>query len=394
MLYRRNALNKFYNIANDKPSKDDIYFQEKFPNLKDSFNKAKSFLDKCLKGILINDLTNITIESPKISAIINFHNSQKTISRAVKSIQNQNISNIEIILVNDFSIDKSLEIVEEIQKKDKRIKIINNKKNMGTLYSRSIGALSSKGVYIFHLDSDDMFLDKDVFSIVMNIAEKGCFDIVSFKCIFSSYGKNILTNPIRDNYLNFHYDNKVLFQPELGLYPVRPGKQLGDYKVKENFIWSKCIKTKVYQTTLIKIGKERYSRYMIFEEDRTVLYALFNTAESIKFIGKYGILQIRTRGSVTRSHKKYSQRFRCMLLFADIVIDFNKETFESRKLLVYIITFLIKNPALKIISKSNYYKELFISCVNRVLNYKYISDQYKEEIRKRVLKLNFIKYKF
>ena len=119
--------------------------------MKDSFNKAKSFLDKCLKGILINDLTNITIESPKISAIINFHNSQKTISRAVKSIQNQNISNIEIILVNDFSIDKSLEIVEEIQKKDKRIKIINNKKNMGTLYSRSIGALSSKGVYILKL---------------------------------------------------------------------------------------------------------------------------------------------------------------------------------------------------------------------------------------------------
>ena len=388
MYYSRNGLNKFYRKLNNKPSKEDIYFQEKFPNLKESFNNAKSFLDICLRGILINNQTNTT-ETPKISAIINFHNSQKTISRAVKSIQNQNISDIEIILVNDFSTDKSLEIVEQIQKDDQRIKIINNKKNMGTLYSRSIGALSSKGIYIFHLDSDDMFLDKDVFWTIMNIARKGGFDIVSFKCIFSSYGKNILTNNIRENYYNFHYDNKVLFQPELGLYPVRPGAQLGSYKVIENYIWSKCIKTKVYQTSLNKIGKDRYSRYMIFEEDRTVLYVLFNIAESIKFLGKYGILQISTKGSVTRSHKKYTQRFQCMLFFADIVIDFNKETIESRKLLIYIITFLIQNPALKIISESNYNKKLFISCVNRILNYKCISTHDKDEIRKRLLQLKF-----
>lgn len=286
---------------------------------------------------MINNQTNIKKRNPKISAIINFYNSNKTISRAIRSIQNQNNSDIEIILVNDFSNDSSLEIVKEIQKNDKRIKIINNKKNMGTLFSRSIGVLSSKGEYIFHLDSDDMFLDKDVFSSIINISEKGGFDIVSFKCIFSNYGDNILTNPISENKWNFHYDNKVLFQPELGLYPVRSGKKLGEYRVIENFLWSKCIRTKTYQIALNKIGKDRYSRYMIFDEDRTVLYVLFNIAESIKFLGKYGILQIRTKGSVTQSGKKYSQKFLCRLYFADIVIDFNKETIESRKLLIYII---------------------------------------------------------
>ena len=297
-------------------------------------------------------------------------------------------------MVNDFSNDSSLEIVKEIQKNDKRIKIINNKKNMGTLFSRSIGVLSSKGEYIFHLDSDDMFLDKDVFSSIINISEKGGFDIVSFKCIFSNYGDNILTNPISENKWNFHYDNKVLFQPELGLYPVRSGKKLGEYRVIENFLWSKCIRTKTYQIALNKIGKDRYSRYMIFDEDRTVLYVLFNIAESIKFLGKYGILQIRTKGSVTQSGKKYSQKFLCRLYFADIVIDFNKETIESRKLLIYIITFLIKSPTLKLILKSNYNKSIFISCVKRILNYKYIPFVYKNEIRKRISKLKFIKYYF
>ena len=149
---------------------------------------------------------------------MSFYNNNKTISRAIRSFQNQNISDIEIILINDFSTDDSLSIVENIQKNDSRIKIINNKKNMGTLFSRSIGVLSSNGKYIFHLDIDNMFLDEDVFSTIMNIGEKGSFDIVSFKCIYLGYGNNILTNRINDNNLNFHYDNKVLFQSDLGVY--------------------------------------------------------------------------------------------------------------------------------------------------------------------------------
>jgi hypothetical protein len=123
------------------------------------------------------------------------------------------------------------------------------------------------------------------------------------------------------------------------------------------------------------MGKEKYSRYMRFEEDRAVLYALFNVAESIKFVGKYGILQIKTHGSMTRRRKKRLEIFLCKLYFADIVIDFNKETIQSRRLLVYI-----------------YNLKLFISCVDRVLNYKYVSDNDKIIIRKSLSRLKFLKY--
>ena len=384
---------KLYEIANRYIikrkilSKEDIYYEEKFPNISEAFNKSKIFLYKCLKGILISNKTYNISGDPKISAIINFYNSQKTISRAIKSIQNQNISDIEIIMINDFSSDNSLSIVENIKKNDSRIKIINNKKNMGTLFSRSIGALYSKGKYIFHLDSDDMFLDEDVFSVTTEIAEKGNFDIVSFRSIRSCYGGNILTNQIKENPLNYHINNKVLFQNELSLYPVRTGRYLGKYIIKENFMWSKCFKTKVYQTTLNIVGIERYSRYMTYEEDRAILYALFNVAESLKFIGKYGILQIWTQGSMTKRRRNYLHQLRCFLYFADIVIALNKESKRSRKLLVYIITFLIN-----IFSKRNdelnkfneYDRKLFISCLNRILNDKYISNKDKKEIRKRV----------
>ena len=84
-------------------------------------------------------------DSPKIIVVIPCYNSEKYIKHTIRSVQNQNMKNFEIIVINDNSKDNSLNIIESLQKEDKRIKILNNNKNMGTLYSRSIGALNSKG---------------------------------------------------------------------------------------------------------------------------------------------------------------------------------------------------------------------------------------------------------
>lgn len=150
--------------------------------MQESFNKAKNFLDKCSKGILLNDKSKFKESNhPLISVIVPAYNSQNFINRAIKSIQNQNITDIEIILVDDVSTDNTLTIIEELQKQEPRIKILKNNKNMGILYSRSVGALSSKGKYIFSLDNDDMFLDFDVFSTITNIANEGKFDVVEFR---------------------------------------------------------------------------------------------------------------------------------------------------------------------------------------------------------------------
>ena len=52
---------------------------------------------------------------------------------------------IEILIVDDFSTDNTIEVVKELQEEDCRIKFIKNKENRGTLYTRSIGALNAKG---------------------------------------------------------------------------------------------------------------------------------------------------------------------------------------------------------------------------------------------------------
>ena len=98
--------------------------------------------------------------------IIPLYNCEKTIKPTLHSIQYQNMSEIEIILINDCSTDNTSKIIEKAQKYDHRIKAIKNNKNMGALYSRSIAALMTKGEYIFGLDNDDMYFYHDVFDYI------------------------------------------------------------------------------------------------------------------------------------------------------------------------------------------------------------------------------------
>jgi len=98
------------------------------------------------KGILINSILK-SISNPLITVIISIYNSEKTIKAAIRSVQNQNFRDIEILLIDDGSKDKSLSIIKKLQLEDLRIRIIKNKKNRGPLFSKSIAALNSRGKY-------------------------------------------------------------------------------------------------------------------------------------------------------------------------------------------------------------------------------------------------------
>ena len=133
--------------------------------------RGKKFMGKCFDGIFMNRNNNKIIINPKISTIIPIYNSEKTIKPAIRSIQNQYMEDIEIILIDDNSNDTTFSIIQELSKEDKRIKIFRNKINKGTLYSRNIGVLNSKAKYIMNLDNDDLFLDVDIFDTVYKEAE-------------------------------------------------------------------------------------------------------------------------------------------------------------------------------------------------------------------------------
>nr|WP_294925877.1 glycosyltransferase family 2 protein [uncultured Flavobacterium sp.] len=96
--------------------------------------------------------------NPLVSIIMPCYNSAMYIADAIKSVQNQTYNDWELLIVNDFSIDSSLNIINKFQKHDTRIKCINNAENVGVACSRNIAIQFSKGDYIAFLDSDDIWL--------------------------------------------------------------------------------------------------------------------------------------------------------------------------------------------------------------------------------------------
>ena len=84
---------------------------------------------------------------PKISIITTVFNKEKYLNGFIYSIQNQNLKEFEHIIVDDSSNNKSVEIINKFKRKDKRIKLLRNKKNMHSLFSRYKGTIYSKGNY-------------------------------------------------------------------------------------------------------------------------------------------------------------------------------------------------------------------------------------------------------
>jgi glycosyltransferase involved in cell wall biosynthesis len=80
---------------------------------------------------IINKNKKSSNSLPKISIFLPIYNKAEYLYRSIKSIQFQTLKNLEIISVNDCSEDDTLEVLLKLAKNDKRIKIINNKKNMG-----------------------------------------------------------------------------------------------------------------------------------------------------------------------------------------------------------------------------------------------------------------------
>ena len=90
-----------------------------------------------------------------VSIITPCYNSEQFIEETFRSIKNQTYSNWEWIIVDDCSIDNSLKIIQNFN--DKRIKLLNNERNLGASNSRNKALNEANGTYITFIDSDDLW---------------------------------------------------------------------------------------------------------------------------------------------------------------------------------------------------------------------------------------------
>ena len=349
---------------------------------KNKYNDGKKFIDKCLTNLTIKKYDSFP-DYPILSVIIPVYNCEKTILYPISSIQNQNISNFEIILINDFSQDNTSNLIQKMNEYDKRVKIINNKKNMGTLYSRCVGTLISRGKYIFPLDNDDMIFGEDILDYIFRRASHDDYDIVGFKAVkVKNYSENI--SKIQDLYPYKNPNNLIVKQPKLSTWMITSNNKFNPHDVT---LWGKIIKSKIYKKSINLLGPKRYSLYLSWAEDTSMNFIIYNTAKSYIFIHKYGILHLfsPTTASFTQPINK---NFFGMLFFLEIIFDFSKNNDDknySVSAALDIIKEYIRNKS--IINKENLF--YLNNIIIKIMKSKYISKK-----NKKILKKNWPQFYF
>ena len=341
---------------------------------KESKKTVINYMENCIKGLLMDSNTSSYFnDSPKISVVIPCYNSEKYIKNSIRSVQNQNMKNFEIIVINDNSKDNSLNIIESLQKEDKRIKILNNNKNMGTLYSRSIGALNAKGEFIFPLDNDDMFSSEDIFEKIYDMAKTQNYDIVEFKTFdVKNYinKRKILT----DNFFNHHPNNLILHQPELNIFPISKNDE---FYANDFHVWGKCIISRLYKKAVHALGKERYSIYNCWTEDIIIILIIFKFANSFIFVNKYGIVHMENNVTTTYN-LNLEFKFMSEIYLLEIMMDFLNNT---QKLQKYFVSKALLLENMNIIPYLNDTNKLYLKNVlNKMLNSEFFNNDNKIKI--------------
>ena len=133
-----------------------------------------------------------------ITIIVPIYNVGKYLDKCIESILNQTYKNIEIILVNDGSIDNSREIIEKYKKSDKRIKAIH-KENEGVSSARNTGLDIATGKYICFADGDD-YLMPDYIEYLYSMIKKNKTEIALTKLMFSNFDNNQSLEDIQELY--------------------------------------------------------------------------------------------------------------------------------------------------------------------------------------------------
>tara|TARA_B110000971_G_scaffold198363_1_gene214914 strand:- start:342 stop:1082 length:741 start_codon:yes stop_codon:yes gene_type:complete len=180
-----------------------------------------------------------------VSIIIPYYKKKLYIEEAVNSAINQTFKDIEIIIVFDDPEGNDLSYIEKISKKDKRIKLIINDKNLGAGNSRNIGILKSIGQYIAFLDSDDLW-SRDKVETQLKFMRENNFS-------FSHTSYEILKKDLKSSIRkarNFYLLPDLLKSCDIGLSTVILKKELitnecqfPDMTTKEDFVlWLKLLK--------------------------------------------------------------------------------------------------------------------------------------------------------
>ncbi|WP_419881716.1 glycosyltransferase family 2 protein [Peribacillus sp. B-H-3] len=270
-----------------------------------------------------------------VSIIVPVYNAENYLARCIDTILNQTYKNIEVILVNDGSVDKSGCICEEYSNLDTRIKVIHQN-NLGPSQARNIGLNSAKGKFIQFIDSDD--------TVELNITEKLVHEINLYNEMVIC-GYKLISNKKKTSVVQ-----KISPQKE-GVFQFQEFlKYFGKY-YKNNLINSPC--NKLYVTEIIKKNNLQFNNDINMGEDFIFNLSYMRYCNNISIIGDnlYNYLKLNDN-SLTLNFKNglfENQKF----LFEKVRIflcDYNSYTADNEKII------------------ETYYTDSIINCFNNLFH--------------------------
>ena len=328
--------------------------------------------------------------NPDISIILTSSNQAHCIHKALRSIQNQSLKNIEIIVSIDCSYDNSTEIIKSYMKKDKRIVLIEHDTKEGTMKNTNDGIRKAKGKCITIIDGDDTLIQKNILKNTLDIATLGNLDIVEF------YG-NMYANGEEKSTIHYHNDvNGIIRQPELRNKFFDVNENNTYFAMSCRVIWGKLIKNEIFQKTLEKIGPKYTDDYMIVFEDSLISITLYQVAQSFylyrdfgyyysrdEFSGRFPLIPNKKCKIKAKPNKGLDS-----LKFITYLYDTLEDNAFDKKVICHEIIGANNFDFLKFSNIVNDHFDMFYRVVDGLLNTSYLTEKEREklvEIKKEVV---------
>ena len=339
----------------------------------------------------INDL-NISFDrtkykrtdTPDISIIITMRNQAHCIYKAIRSVQNQSLKNIEMIIIDDCSLDNSTEVVENLMKEDDRIILLKHDNvNKGVMITRNEGIRMAKGKYISILDADDTFLHKDILKYSLNVANMADLDVVEFLAAFINKGN-------LEGYYHYHGNNPIIYQPELRekFYEIKEDEKYRPIKCRT--VWGKIVKNEVFQKALKNIPKKYLNDYILEFEDTMITVSLYQVAQSyygLKHAGYYYTFDEKRNRFPIKNNKKCQEKEGIIkgidhIKFLQFLID-KLDDNNLKKQIIYHEVKAINNYTYSNFKRTiTHHFSLAYSIFEYLLNGEDLNEQQKEKLRK------------
>ncbi len=337
-------------------------------NLNKDIIKLKEYYKLCGDGAQTNKVKFKKSNKPKVSILISIYNRENTILRLLRSIQNQNFKDLEIIFIDDCSTDNSLNLIKQFQKEDPRIKLIKNKKNKGTLITRSLSILKATGDYIFIPDSDDMFN--------MNII-KYCYEMAI------RYNLEVIRYNVYENNCSFQIDlinklkrNKIIYQPELSTFLFYG---TGNINLVDYTLWNKFFKSETLIRALNSMEPFYLNQFMLQFEDGLMNYAIYRNAKSYYITNKIGYYYIFNQTTSIQHHAPMKEVPKFIYLYINFILTYSKNNKKEKDMALFI--YHLYPWHVNLINLVDKYYHLYKSVLEFFLDYEYTSEEDKNKLK-------------